>query len=100
MTGFTAWHLLHTMARVQPGETILVHAAAGGVGIMLSQLAQRSGVTVLGTVGSDDKIATAKRFGVDQVINYRRDNFAHAGLDLTGCRCVAVVLAAVCGPTI
>ena len=51
MTGFTAWHLLHTMARVQPGETILVHAAAGGVGIMLSQLAKRSGVTVLGTVG-------------------------------------------------
>jgi NADPH2:quinone reductase len=47
MTGFTAWHLLHTMARVQPGDTILVHAAAGGVGLMLSQLAKRSGVTVL-----------------------------------------------------
>lgn len=100
MTGFTAWHLLHTMARVQPGDTILVHAAAGGVGIMLSQLAKRSGVTVIGTVGSDDKVATAKRFGADQVINYRRDNFAQAVLDLTGGRGVDTVFDAVGAATV
>jgi len=100
MTGFTAWHLLHTMARVQPGDTILVHAAAGGVGLMLSQLAKRSGVTVLGTVGSDDKVTTAKRFGVDQVINYRRDNFAQAVLDLTGGRGVDFVFDAVGAATV
>ncbi len=99
-TGFTAWHLLHTMAQVQPGDTVLVHASAGGVGIMLSQLAKRSGVTVLGTVGSDDKMATAKRFGVDQVINYRRDNFAQAVLDLTGGRGVDVVFDAVGAATV
>lgn len=100
MTGFTAWHLLHTMACVQPGDTILVHAAAGGVGIMLSQLAKRSGVTVIGTVGSDDKVATAKRFGADQVINYRRDNFAQVVLDLTGGRGVDTVFDAVGAATV
>lgn len=92
MTGFTAWHLLHTAAKVQPGETILVHAAAGGVGLMLSQLAKRCGVTVLGTVGSDDKIDTAKRFGADHVINYQRHNFAEAVRELTGGRGVDAII--------
>jgi NADPH2:quinone reductase len=57
-------------------------------------------VTVLGTVGSDDKVATAKRFGVDQVINYRRDNFAQAVLDLTGGRGVDCVFDAVGAATV
>lgn len=92
MTGFTAWHLLHTAARVQPGDTILVHAAAGGVGLMLVQIAKRSGVTVFGTVGSDDKIDTAKRFGADHVINYQRENFADAVRSLTGGRGVDTVI--------
>jgi NADPH2:quinone reductase len=92
MTGFTAWHLLHTAAKVQPGDTILVHAAAGGVGIMLLQLAKRCGATVLGTVGSDDKIDTAKRFGADHVINYQGENFADAVRALTGGRGVDVVI--------
>ena len=92
MTGFTAWHLLHTAAKVQPGETILVHAAAGGVGLMLLQLGKRNGATVLGTVGSDDKIDTAKRFGADHVINYQRENFADAVQTLTGGRGVDVVI--------
>jgi len=92
MTGFTAWHLLHTAANMQPGDTILVHAAAGGVGIMLLQLAKRCGATVLGTVGSDDKIATAKRFGADHVINYGRENFAEAARTLTGGRGVDVII--------
>jgi NADPH2:quinone reductase len=92
MTGFTAWHLLHTAAKLQPGETVLVHAAAGGVGVMLLQLAKRCGATVIGTVGSDDKIATAKRFGADHVINYQRDNFAEAVHSLTGGRGVDVVI--------
>ncbi len=92
MTGFTAWHLLHTAAKVQPGDTIVVHAAAGGVGIMLLQLAKRSGATVFGTVGTDDKIDTAKRFGADHVINYQRDNFADAVRALTGGRGVDTVI--------
>lgn len=92
MTGFTAWHLLHTAAKVQPGETILVHAAAGGVGTMLLQLAKRCGATVLATVGSDDKMETAKRFGADQVINYQRENFADAALALTGGRGVDAII--------
>jgi NADPH2:quinone reductase len=92
MTGFTAWHLLHTAAKVQPGDTVLVHAAAGGVGTMLLQLAKRCGATVLGTVGTDDKIDTAKRFGADHVINYQRENFAEAVRALTGGRGVDVVI--------
>jgi NADPH:quinone reductase len=92
MTGFTAWHLLHTAAKVQPGDTLVVHAAAGGVGIMLVQLAKRSGVTVFGTVGTDDKIATAKRFGADHVINYQREHFAEVVRALTGGRGVDVVI--------
>ncbi len=95
MTGFTAWHLLHTAARVQPGDTILVHAAAGGVGIILSQLAKRAGITVLGTVGSDDKVATAKRFGADHVINYQKEDFAEAARSLTGGRGVDAIFDAV-----
>jgi NADPH2:quinone reductase len=92
MTGFTAWHLVHTAARVQPGDTVLVHAAAGGVGTMLCQLARRAGATVMGTVGSDDKIDTAKRFGADQVINYQRENFADAARASTGGRGLDVVI--------
>ena len=92
MTGFTAWHLVHTAAKVQPGDTVLVHAAAGGVGTMLLQLAKRGGATVFGTVGSDDKIDTAKRFGADHVINYQRENFADAVRTLTGGRGVDVVI--------
>jgi NADPH2:quinone reductase len=92
MTGFTAWHLVHTAAKVQPGDTMVVHAAAGGVGTMLLQLAKRSGATVFGTVGSDDKIDTAKRFGADHVINYQRENFADAVRSMTGGRGVDVVI--------
>ena len=95
MTGFTAWHLLHTAAKIQPGDTILVHAAAGGVGIMLSQIAKRSGVTVIGTVGSDAKMDTAKRFGADHVINYQRQNFADAAREITGGRGVDAIFDAV-----
>jgi NADPH:quinone reductase len=62
------------------------------VGTMLLQLAKRAGATVLGTVGSDDKIDTAKRFGADQVINYQRENFADAVRALTGGRGVDVVI--------
>jgi NADPH2:quinone reductase len=95
MTGFTAWHLLHTAAKVQPGDTILVHAAAGGVGTMLSQLAKRSGVTVLGTVGSDAKVETAQRFGADHVINYQSENFPTRVRELTGGHGVDTVFDAV-----
>lgn len=95
MTGFTAWHLLHTAAQIRRGDTILVHAAAGGVGIMLSQIAKRSGATVIGTVGSDAKVYTALRFGVDHVINYEHRNFADRALEITDGRGVDVIFDAV-----
>ena len=59
--GMTARYLLHATYKVKPGDTIVIHAAAGGVGLIVSQWAKHLGATVIGTVGSDDKAAVAKR---------------------------------------
>ncbi|MBF5045365.1 zinc-binding dehydrogenase [Aggregicoccus sp. 17bor-14] len=65
--GLTAWHLLHTVGRVQAGEAVLVHAAAGGVGTLLVQLARAAGARVLAVVGSAQKAALAERLGASAV---------------------------------
>jgi NADPH2:quinone reductase len=87
--GMTARYLLRATYKVQPGDTILIHAAAGGVGLIVSQWAKQLGATVIGTVGSDDKIAVAKAHGCDHVLRY--DDFAKAVRDLTGGKGVPVV---------
>ena len=69
LKGMTVRYLLRATYKVQPGETILLHAAAGGVGLILSQWAKALGVTVIGTVGSDEKMAIARAHGCDHVIN-------------------------------
>ena len=69
----TAWHLLHTMARVRAGETVVVHAAAGAVGFMLVQIAKDMGARVIGLVGSATKMAWAQQFGADLLLDYRAD---------------------------
>ena len=66
----TAWFMLHTCHRTTPGQTVVVHSAAGGVGIVASQIAKAAGARVIGTVSSDSKTATAKEYGADEVINY------------------------------
>jgi NADPH2:quinone reductase len=76
LKGLTSWYLLRETYRVQKGETILVHAAAGGVGLILCQWAKHLGATVIGTAGSADKLKLAKAHGADHVINYREQNFA------------------------
>jgi len=68
LKGLTAWYLLRETYRVQQGETILVHAAAGGVGLILCQWAKALGVTVIGTVGSDAKITPAREAGAAHVL--------------------------------
>ena len=75
LQGLTAWHLYRTAAQVRAGETVVVHAAAGGVGSLACQWASSLGATVIGTVGSDDKIAVARANGCAHVINYRREDF-------------------------
>jgi alcohol dehydrogenase len=71
----TVEHMLFDNAKLEPGETILVHAGGSGIGTAAIQLAKKTGCTVITTVGSDDKIERAKALGADHVINYRTDRF-------------------------
>ena len=71
----TVEHMLFDNAKLEPGETILVHAGGSGIGTAAIQLAKKIGCTVITTVGSDDKIERAKALGADHVINYRTDRF-------------------------
>ena len=89
--GMTARYLVHETYRVQPGDTILVHAAAGGVGTILCQWAKHLGAIVIGTVSSDQKAEVARQHGCDHVIVYSRENFAERVRTLTGGEGVAVV---------
>ena len=81
--GLTAYYLLHQTYPVSSGETILFHAAAGGLGQIFCQWAKSLGCQVIGTVGSDDKIPLAKKNGCDHVINYSKENFSEKVLDIT-----------------
>ncbi len=89
--GLTTYYLLHQTYKVKSGETILFHAAAGGVGQIFGQWAKSLGCTVIGTVGSDEKIEVAKKCGYDHVINYSKDNFAKKVKELTNGKGVPVV---------
>ncbi|MCB1418805.1 MAG: zinc-binding dehydrogenase [Notoacmeibacter sp.] len=71
----TVEHMLFDNARLEPGETILVHAGGSGIGTAAIQLAKKMGCTVITTVGSDEKIERARALGADHVINYRSDRF-------------------------
>jgi NADPH:quinone reductase len=75
LQGMTAHYLTHSTFPLRKGEIVLVHAAAGGVGLLLTQIAKSIGVTVIGTVSTEDKAALAKEAGADHVILYKRENF-------------------------
>ena len=89
--GLTTFYLLHKTYPVKSGQTILFHAAAGGVGQIFGQWAKSLECTVIGTVGSDEKINIAKDNGYDHVINYNKDNFAKKILEITEGKGVPVV---------
>ena len=91
LKGMTAWYLVRRTHPVTRGETILVHAAAGGVGLIACQWAKHLGATVIGTVGDDEKAALAKRNGCDHPINYRREDFVARVGELTGGKKLPVV---------
>lgn len=91
LKGMTVQYLLRRTANLQKGHTILFHAAAGGVGLLAMQWAKHMGVTVIGTVGSDDKARLAKSYGADHVINYNTEDFVARVKDITGGRGVDVV---------
>ncbi len=87
----TVEHMLFDNAKLEPGETILVHAGGSGIGSAAIQLAKRMGCTVITTVGSDEKIEKAKALGADHVINYRIDRFEGVVRKLTKKKGVDVV---------
>jgi NADPH2:quinone reductase len=91
LKGLTAQYLLRRLYTVKAGQTILVHAAAGGVGLILAQWASHLGATVIGTVGSDEKMALAAANGCAHVLNSRRDDIAARVRALTGGAGVPVV---------
>ena len=89
--GLTTFYLLHKTYPVSSDETILFHAAAGGVGQIFCQWAKSLGCKIIGTVGSDEKIQIAKKNGCDEVINYSREDFAKKVMELTNGKGVPVV---------
>ena len=84
LQGLTAAYLLRRTYRVQPGDAVLIHAAAGGVGLIACQWAKALGATVIGTVGSPAKAELAKAHGCDHVINYSTENFTQRVREITG----------------
>ncbi|HZJ97262.1 MAG: quinone oxidoreductase [Alcaligenaceae bacterium] len=83
LKGLTAWYLLRQTYRVQEGETVLLHAAAGGVGLIATQWAKALGVKLIGTASSAEKIALAKEHGAWEMINYREEDVVARVLELT-----------------
>lgn len=90
LKGLTAHYLLFRTYPVKAGDTILVYAAAGGVGLLLCQWAKHLGATVIGCVGSEDKARLAQANGCDHIIYYNRENIAERVRELTGGEGVAV----------
>jgi NADPH:quinone reductase len=95
VNGLTAQVLLHAFRPVGPGTTVLVHAAAGGMGLLLSQWARQLGATVIGTVSTAEKAALAQAHGCHHTILYSTDDFVPAVLALTNGRGADLVLDAV-----
>ena len=91
LQGLTAHYLAHTTFPLRPGHTALVHAAAGGVGLLLVQIAKRAGARVIGTVSTPQKAELAKQAGADSVILYDQQDFEAESCELTGGRGVDVV---------
>jgi alcohol dehydrogenase len=87
----TVEHMLFDNAKLEPGETILVHAGGSGIGTAAIRMAKSLACTVITTVGDDEKGAKAKALGADHIINYRTDRFEHAVRKITGKRGVDVV---------
>jgi len=99
LQGMTAHYLLHAAHHTRAGETVLVHAAAGGVGLLAVQMAKMLGARVIGTVSTPEKARLAREAGADEVILYTQADFAEEAKRLTDGRGVDLVLDAVGKPT-
>ncbi|MFX7878584.1 zinc-binding dehydrogenase, partial [Acinetobacter baumannii] len=84
LQGMTVQYLVRDTYRVQAGDTVLLHAAAGGIGLSASQWLKALGATVIGTVGNDDKAALARAHGCDHTVVYTRESFLDRVKEITG----------------
>ncbi len=91
LQGMTAHYLSHSLYAIQPGDTVLIHAGAGGVGLLLIQMAKRLGARVLTTVSTEEKAALARGAGADETILYTQEDFAPKVRELTAGKGVPVV---------
>ena len=91
LQGLTSAYLLRKTYRVQPGDVVLIHAAAGGVGLIACQWAKALGATVIGTTSSEEKAALARAHGADHIIFYNREDVARRVREIAGGEGVAVV---------
>ena len=91
LKGLTVHYLIHTTYLVKTGETVLWHAAAGGVGLIACQWLKALGVSTIGTAGSEEKMALARAHGAEHVINYSKENFVEKVKTITGGKGVPVV---------
>ena len=91
LQGMTAHYLAHSTYAIQKGDTVLIHAGAGGVGLLLIQMAKRLGARVLTTVSTEEKAALAREAGADEAILYTHEDFAAKVRELTGGKGVPVV---------
>ena len=89
--GLTTYYLFFRTFKIQPGQTVLFHAAAGGVGSIAGQWGSSLGATMIGTAGSPEKVAKAKANGYHHVINYRKENFVERVMEITNGKGVEVV---------
>lgn len=95
----TAWEVLHDRAQLKAGQTVLIHAAAGGVGHVAVQLARELGARIAATVSSEEKAAWVRKLGAERIIQYTREDFVQAALDWTGGHGVDAVFDTVGGET-
>jgi NADPH2:quinone reductase len=88
----TAWHMLHTIGRVRPGDIVLVHAIGGGVGLWCTQLAVRAGAQVIGTVGTPGKERKPTEYGASRVVLNDAEDFVAVAAEMTGGRGVTLAI--------
>ena len=94
----TAYHMLHTVKRIRAGETVLIYAAAGGVGPAVIQLGKLAGIKMIGLTSTDEKAREITNQGIDHVINYKKENVVEKVLELTDGKGVDLILDCVGGP--
>jgi NADPH2:quinone reductase len=94
----TAYHMLHTVKRIKAGESVLIYAAAGGVGTAVLQLGKIAGIKMIGLTSTDEKAREITAQGIDYVINYKKENVVEKVLELTNGKGVDLILDCVGGP--